>query len=274
MNAAGTGAALEFERVSGGYGSSEIIHDISIHVGAGEIVTLIGPNGAGKSSVMNAALGRLQINGGRILLKGDEITGTAPERAVRRGISYVPQVSNVFPNLTVQENLEIGAWTRRDDMRPRMAEMFALFPPLAERRRIPAGALSGGQRQMAAMAKALMVDPTILLLDEPTAGLSPKYRAEIFTVVRTVNARGVPILMVEQNARQALGIADRGYVLVDGYCRMEGSGKELLANPEVGAMFLGQRAAAGDPAAATLMPAASASPTETAESKTAGSARQ
>ncbi|WP_025771446.1 ABC transporter ATP-binding protein [Thioalkalivibrio sp. HK1] len=242
MSALSDRPTLEFQGISGGYGGSEIIHDISIRVGAGEIVTLIGPNGAGKSSVMNATFGQLQINGGRILLKGEEITGIAPEQAVRRGISYVPQVSNVFPNLTVQENLEIGAWIRRDDFRPRMEEMFALFPPLSERRRIPAGALSGGQRQMAAMAKALMVDPEILLLDEPTAGLSPRFRGEIFAVVRKVNARGIPILMVEQNARQALGIADRGYVLVDGHCRMEGSGKDLLANPEVGAMFLGRRA--------------------------------
>ncbi|MBF2761181.1 MAG: ABC transporter ATP-binding protein [Ectothiorhodospiraceae bacterium AqS1] len=263
--AAGAVPALEFQGISGGYGGAEIVHDISIRIEAKEIVTLIGPNGAGKSSVMNATFGRLQISGGRILLKGEEITGIAPEQAVRRGISYVPQVSNIFPNLTVQENLEIGAWVRRDDPRPRMEEMFTLFPPLFERRRIPAGALSGGQRQMAAMAKALMVDPEILLLDEPTAGLSPKFRGEIFAVIRKVNAQGIPILMVEQNARQALGIADRGYVLVDGHCRMEGSGKELLANPEVGAMFLGRRADEQNPPGHP--PEAGASDPSTSESK-------
>lgn len=267
MSTANDILTLEFQGISGGYGGSEIIHDISIRVGAGEIVTLIGPNGAGKSSVMNATFGQLQINAGRILLKGEEITGIAPEQAVRRGISYVPQVSNVFPNLSVQENLEIGAWIRRDDFRPRIQEMFTLFPPLSARRRVPAGALSGGQRQMVAMAKALMVDPEILLLDEPTAGLSPKFRAEIFAVVRKVNARGIPILMVEQNARQALGIADRGYVLVDGHCRMEGSGKALLANPEVGAMFLGARAGEENPLAFTPEPRASAVDSSNTESK-------
>ena len=156
---------------------------------------------------------------------------------VRQGVCYVPQTENVFPNLSVNENLEMGAYIRTDDFRPRMDEMYELFPPLAERRRAPAGTLSGGQRQMVAIAKALMVDPVILLLDEPTAGLSPRFRGDIFRVVREINARGTPILMVEQNARQALGIADRGYVLVDGRNRMEGTGPGLLADPDVGAMF-------------------------------------
>ena len=230
---------LELDRVTGGYGGAEIIHEISITLGRGEIVTLIGPNGAGKSSVMNAVLGTLVIGGGRILLHGEDITGTPPERVVRRGVSYVPQTANVFPNLTVNENLELGAYVRTDDFRPRMDEMYELFPPLAERRRSPAGTLSGGQRQMVAIAKALMVEPDLLLLDEPTAGLSPRFRGEIFAVVEDVNARGTPILMVEQNARQALGIADRGYVLVDGRNRTDGTGAELLADPDVGAMFLG-----------------------------------
>ena len=230
---------LELDRVTGGYGGAEIIHEISITLGRGEIVTLIGPNGAGKSSVMNAVLGTLVIGGGRILLHGEDITGTPPERVVRRGVSYVPQTANVFPNLTVNENLEMGAYVRSDDFRPRMDEMYELFPPLAERRRSPAGTLSGGQRQMVAIAKALMVEPDILLLDEPTAGLSPRFRGEIFAVVEDVNARGTPILMVEQNARQALGIANRGYVLVDGRNRTDGSGAGLLADPDVGAMFLG-----------------------------------
>ena len=230
---------LELDRVTGGYGGAEIIHDVSITLGRGEIVTLIGPNGAGKSSVMNAVLGILAIGGGRVLLRGDDVTGTPPERVVRMGLSYVPQTANVFPNLTVNENLEMGAYIRSDDFRPRMEEMYALFPPLVERRRDPAGSLSGGQRQMVAIAKALMVDPLVLLLDEPTAGLSPRFRGEIFDVVRRINTGGTPILMVEQNARQALGIADRGYVLVDGRNRMDGTGAGLLADPDVGAMFLG-----------------------------------
>ena len=234
-------AVLEIDRVSGGYGGAEIIHEMSVGVGAGEIVVLIGPNGAGKSTVMNAVLGRLRIAGGRIRLAGRDITGTPPERVVRQGVCYVPQTGNVFPNLSVNENLEMGAYIRRDDFRPRIEEMYALFPPLAERRRAPAGTLSGGQRQMVAIAKALMIEPVILLLDEPTAGLSPRIRGDIFRVVRDINARGTPILMVEQNARQALAIADRGYVLVDGRNRMDGSGPALLADPDVGATFLGGR---------------------------------
>ena len=239
---------LELDRVTGGYGGTEIIHEVSITLGRSEIVVLIGPNGAGKSSVMNAVLGILRIGGGRVRLRGEDITGTSPERVVRQGVCYVPQTANVFPNLTVNENLEMGAYIRTDDFRPRMEEMYALFPPLDERRRTAAGALSGGQRQMVAIAKALMVEPVVLLLDEPTAGLSPRFRGEIFAVVRDVNARGTPILMVEQNARQALGIADRGYVLVDGRNRMDGTGAGLLADREVGAMFLGGSAgpASGD----------------------------
>ena len=230
---------LELDRVTGGYGGAEVIHEISITLRRSEIVTLIGPNGAGKSSAMNAVLGTLFIGSGRVRLDGEDITGTPPEQVVRRGVSYVPQTANVFPNLTVNENLEMGAYIRTDDFRPRMQEMYELFPPLVERRRDPAGSLSGGQRQMVAIAKALMVDPAVLLLDEPTAGLSPRFRGEIFEVVQNINAGGTPILMVEQNARQALGIADRGYVLVDGRNRMDGTGAGLLADPDVGAMFLG-----------------------------------
>ena len=254
---------LELDRVTGGYGGAEVIHEISITLGRSEIVALIGPNGAGKSSVMNAVLGTLVIGGGRILLQGEDITGTPPERVVRRGVCYVPQTANVFPNLTVNENLEMGAYIRTDDFRPRMEEMYELFPPLAERRRTPAGALSGGQRQMVAIAKALMVEPVMLLLDEPTAGLSPRFRGDIFAVVRDINAGGTPILMVEQNARQALGIADRGYVLVDGRNRMESTGSGLLADPDVGAMFLGGSAGpppgVGSGPPAGELPAASAS---------------
>lgn len=232
---------LALEHVTGGYGGAEIIHEVSVSVGPGEIVVLIGPNGAGKSTVMNAVLGRLTLVSGRVSLQGRNITNTAPDRVVRQGVSCVPQTANVFPSLTVTENLEMGAYIRHDDFRPRMQEMYELFPPLAERRRTPAGNLSGGQRQMVAIAKALMVEPVILLLDEPTAGLSPRFRGDIFRVIRDINAQGVTILMVEQNARQALRIADRGYVLVDGRNRFDGSGAALLADPTVGAMFLGGR---------------------------------
>ena len=249
MSGTQSGAAvLALEHVTGGYGGAEIIHEVSLGVCPGEIVVLIGPNGAGKSTVMNAVLGRLTLSGGRVVLQGRDITGTAPDRVVRQGVSYVPQTANVFPSLTVAENLEMGAYIRQDDFRPRMQEMYELFPPLAERRRTPAGNLSGGQRQMVAIAKALMVEPVVLLLDEPTAGLSPRFRGNIFHVIRDINSSGVTILMVEQNARQALGIADRGYVLVDGRNRFDDSGTALLADPTVGAMFLGGRQ---DGAAAT-----------------------
>ena len=262
-------SVLELDGVSGGYGGAEIIHDVSVRVAPAEIVVLIGPNGAGKSSVMNAVLGRLRIDGGRVRLAGRDITGDPPEQVVRQGVCYVPQTENVFSNLSVNENLEMGAYIRTDDFRPRIEEMYALFPPLAERRRTPAGALSGGQRQMVAIAKALMVDPVVLLLDEPTAGLSPRFRSEIFAVVEDINARGTSILMVEQNARQALGIADRGYVLVDGRNRMDGTGAGLLADPDVGAMFLGGSAGArpdptsgapSDPASGAAPDSASGAP--------------
>jgi branched-chain amino acid transport system ATP-binding protein len=232
-------AVLTLEGVTGGYGGSEILHGVSMQVGAGQIVVIIGPNGAGKSTAMKAVFGLLHLSAGRVLLAGEVITNLPPERVVRRGVSYVPQTANVFPNLSVQENLEMGAYVRDDDWRPRMAEIYDLFPPLREKRREPAGTLSGGQRQMVAMGKALMVEPRVLLLDEPTAGLSPKFRAEIFKVVRAINEAGTPILMVEQNAKQALGVADHAYVLVDGRNRIDDSGAGLLANREVAEMFLG-----------------------------------
>jgi branched-chain amino acid transport system ATP-binding protein len=230
---------LRIEGVSGGYGEVDILHDVSLTVPAGEIVALIGPNGAGKSTAIKAVFGLLHLSGGRIWLDGDDITGLAPEKVVRRGVCYVPQTDNVFANLTVEENLEMGAFVRDDDFRPRMAEIYQMFPDLTAKRRHAAGTLSGGQRQMLALGKALMLDPRLLLLDEPTAGLSPKYRGEIFALVKQINAAGTPILMVEQNAPQALAIAARGYVLVDGRNRIDDSGPGLLANHEVAEMFLG-----------------------------------
>ncbi|RMH48073.1 MAG: ABC transporter ATP-binding protein [Alphaproteobacteria bacterium] len=234
-------SVLRLQDIDAGYGDSPILRGVSLHVDPGEVVVVIGPNGAGKSTALKAVFGLLNITAGKVLLEDREITNTPPERVVRQGVCYVPQTGNVFVSLTVQENLEMGAYVRRDDWRPRLKEIYEMFPDLAEKRNQPAGSLSGGQRQMVAMGKALMLDPRILLLDEPTAGLSPRYRGEIFQTVKRINAAGVPILMVEQNARQALAIADRAYVLVDGQNRHEGTGAQLLADPEVARMFLGAK---------------------------------
>jgi branched-chain amino acid transport system ATP-binding protein len=233
---------LALQDVHAGYGESTVLHGVSLRIEPGEVVVIIGPNGAGKSTAMKAIFGMLTITGGRIVLEEAEITGLPPDRVVREGVCYVPQVGNVFVSLSVQENLEMGAYLRRDDFRGRMDEIFGMFPDLAEKRRQPAGSLSGGQRQMVAMGRALMLEPKVLMLDEPTAGLSPRYRGEIFQTVQRINRTGVPILMVEQNAKQALGIADRAYVLVDGENRHEGTGAELLADREVARLFLGAKA--------------------------------
>ena len=232
-------SVLELDNVVGGYGDTQILHGVSMHVDAGEIVVIIGPNGAGKSTAMKAVFGLLKLTDGTVLLDGNAITNTPPEKVVRHGVCYVPQTGNIFPSLTVEENLEMGAFVRTDDFKPRLKEIYEMFPPLLEKRLQAAGTLSGGQRQMVAMGKALMLEPKILLLDEPTAGLSPKFRGEIFETVKTINGAGTPILMVEQNAKQALGIANRGYVLVDGKNRFEGTGQDLLNDPEVAEMFLG-----------------------------------
>ena len=232
-------SVLSLNNLYAGYGQTEVLHDMSIFVDPNEIVAIIGPNGAGKSTAMKSVLGLLTINSGNVELNGKDITNTPAAEVVRLGISYVPQTQNVFVNLSVQENLEMGAWTRPLGIRERLEEMFELFPDLGEKRNQAAGSLSGGQRQMVAMAKALMVDAKILLLDEPTAGLSPKYRREIFTTIQKIKSTGVPILIVEQNAKQALGVADRGYVLVDGANRYTGKGKELLEDREIARMFLG-----------------------------------
>jgi branched-chain amino acid transport system ATP-binding protein len=230
---------LSLNKLRAGYGQTEILHDLSMHVNANEIVALIGPNGAGKSTAMKSVLGLLNIREGSVVLNGEDITNTPAQKVIERGISYVPQTNNVFVNLSVQENLEMGAWTRPTGVEARLDEMYDLFPDLAEKRGQPAGSLSGGQRQMVAMAKALMVDPKMLLLDEPTAGLSPKYRGEIFATIQKIKKTGVPILIVEQNAKQALGASDRGYVLVDGANRHTGTGAGLAADAEIARMFLG-----------------------------------
>ena len=230
---------LSIDNLSGGYGEADIIHGISLEINAGEIVVVIGPNGAGKSTAMKAVFGLLRLSGGRVHLAGEEITNMDPAQVVNKGVCYVPQTNNVFPTLTVHENLEMGAYIRKDDFRSRLEEIYEMFPPLAEKKKQAAGELSGGQRQMVAMGKALMLAPTHLMLDDPTAGLRPLYRNEIFQIKRQINDSGVPILMVEQNAKQSLAVASRGYVLVDGQNRTTGKGTDLLNDPEIAKMFLG-----------------------------------
>jgi branched-chain amino acid transport system ATP-binding protein len=230
---------LSVEQVRGGYGEADILNGASLTVGEREIVVIIGPNGAGKSTLMKSVFGLVRLREGRVVLAGQEITNAPPETLVSRGLSYVPQEKNVFPSMTVEENLEMGAFVRRDDWRAAMDRVYTLFPPLAEKRRAAAGSLSGGQRQMVAMGRGLMVDPKVMLLDEPTAGLSPKYIDLIFECVQAIHAEGVSVLMVEQNAKQALGISTRGVVLVAGQDRYTDAGPAMRDNPEVARMFLG-----------------------------------
>jgi ABC-type branched-subunit amino acid transport system ATPase component len=235
----GASSLLRLDGVTAGYEQMEILHDVSIDIRAGEIVTLIGPNGAGKSTLMKTAFGLLAPRRGTVRLDGEDITGLAPSALVRRGVSYVPQVDNVFPSLTVEENLEMGAVVRTDDFRGRLEEVLAFFPNLPAKRRLKAGGLSGGERQMVAMARALMLDPRLLLLDEPSAGLSPVLVDTVFDKIEAINRRGVAILLVEQSAREALRRSHRGYVLAGGQVRLEGPGRALLENAEVGRLYLG-----------------------------------
>ena len=225
--------------VVAGYGEAEILHGVSITVAEGEIVTIIGPNGCGKSTLMKAIVGLVGVRTGSVTFRGEDITDTAPEMIVRTGLCYVPQTSNVFPSLTIRENMEMGAFVRTDDFRGRVDEMFRLFPDLAVRPGRRAGSLSGGQRQMLAIARALMLDPRLLILDEPSAGLSPAMVGMVFERIRDINQGGVAVLLVEQNARQALQMSDRGYVLTAGENRLEDSGPDLLNNPEVATLYLG-----------------------------------
>ncbi len=225
--------------VTGGYGDADILQDVSIQVDEKEIVVIVGPNGAGKSTAMKAVFGLLKVRGGSIVFDDDHITGWAPNRIVQRGICYVPQVDNIFREMTIHENLEMGAFLKKGDLSAAYDRVYELFPDLKERRKTLAGSLSGGQRQMVAMGRALMLDPKLLLLDEPTAGLSPRYMEQIFQICRDVRETGVAILLVEQHAKQALAFADRGYVLAAGQNRHEGTGAHLLADREVAEMFLG-----------------------------------
>lgn len=232
-------ALLSMSAVTGGYGDADILQDVSMHVDEREIVVIVGPNGAGKSTAMKAVFGLLNVRAGSIVFDGDDITKWAPNRIVQRGICYVPQVDNIFREMTIHENLEMGAFLKKGDLSAAYDRVYELFPDLKERRKTLAGSLSGGQRQMVAMGRALMLDPKLLLLDEPTAGLSPKYMEQIFKICRDVRATGVAILLVEQHAKQALAFADRGYVLAAGQNRHEGTGAALLADREVAEMFLG-----------------------------------
>ncbi|MBI1886224.1 MAG: ABC transporter ATP-binding protein [Chloroflexi bacterium] len=230
---------LEVKDVVAGYGEVEILHGVSIKVDEGEVVTIIGPNGAGKSTLMKAVFGLIPVKKGRITFKGRDVTGSPPEKMVRFGLSYVPQSENAFATLSIQENLEMGGFIRRDGLSERLNWAYELFPDIASRRHERAGRLSGGQRQMLALARALMLDPQVLLLDEPSASLSPKMVEAIFERVAQINRSGVAILMVEQNARHALQFSRRGYVLAMGVNRLEGAADELLESAEVGKLYLG-----------------------------------
>ncbi len=232
---------LNAQDIYGGYGWVDILNGTNLRVDEGEIVVIIGPNGAGKSTAMKAIFGLITVREGKIELAGRDITNMRADLIVKLGMGYVPQERNIFPNLSIHENLEMGAYLRRDDISASLERVYEIFPPLVERRHEPAGVLSGGQRQMVAMGRAMMLDPRLLLLDEPTAGLSPKFIDQIFDRILEINRAGVSILMVEQNARQALGFAARGYVLTQGTNRYEDTGPNLLANREVAASVLGMR---------------------------------
>jgi ABC-type branched-subunit amino acid transport system ATPase component len=231
---------LEVKEVTAGYSAAiDILHEVSVRVKSGDIVSIIGPNGAGKSTLLKAIFGILKPKNGTITLKEDDITGLKPDKVARKGISYVPQVNNVFPSMTIRENLDMGAFIRSDDFSRRIEEIYELFPVLGERRKQKAGQLSGGQRQMVAMGRALMLDPQLLLLDEPSAGLAPNLVDMIFEKIREINASGVAIAIVEQNAREALKMADHGYVLAMGKNVLDDTGEALLASEEVGRLYLG-----------------------------------
>ncbi len=228
------------DNMTGGYGNGvDILHDCTVAVDKGQIAVIVGPNGAGKSTAMKAVFGMLALRKGAVRISGKDITGLSPQKRVAEGMAFVPQTSNIFTTLTVEENLEMGAFLRRDDIKKTIEQIYDLFPILRDKRKQAAGELSGGQRQQVAFGRALMTQPQVLMLDEPTAGVSPIVMDELFDRIIEVARTGVTILMVEQNARQALAIADKGYVMVQGRNGFTGTGADLLANPEVRKSFLG-----------------------------------
>ena len=233
-------AFFEGNKMTAGYGDGpDIISSCSINVDRGEIVAILGPNGAGKSTAMKAMLGLLNLKSGSVNIDGKDISKFSPHDRIKQGISFVPQTRNVFAELTVRENLEVGASLREDDINKVIEEIYDLFPILKDKKSQVVGQLSGGQRQQVALGRALMIKPSVLMLDEPTAGVSPIVMDELFQHILKVKETNVAIIMVEQNAKQALSISDRGYVLVTGENKFEGSGKELLNDPEVRRSFLG-----------------------------------
>ena len=225
--------------MTGGYGDADILHDCTIGVDKGEIAVVVGPNGAGKSTAMKAVFGMLSLRSGRVMMDGEDITALKPQERVLKGMGFVPQTNNVFPSLSVLENLEMGAFVREDSFADTLAQVFDLFPVLKEKADQPAGELSGGQRQQVAVGRALMTRPKVLMLDEPTAGVSPIVMDELFDRIIEVARTGIAILMVEQNAKQALHIADKGFVLVQGRNRYTDTGQALLADNDVRKAFLG-----------------------------------
>ena len=227
------------ENLVGGYGGENILNNCSVSVNKGEISVIVGPNGAGKSTAMKAMLGMLKLNQGKVFLDGKDISNFSPQDRVASGISFVPQTMNIFNELTVRENLEMGAYLREDDLDETFEEMYSLFPILYEKKEQMAGELSGGQRQQVAVGRALMTKPNVLMLDEPTAGVSPVVMDELFDKIIDIKKTGVAIIIVEQNAKQALNIADFGYVLVAGKNKFTGKGSELLNDAEVRKAFLG-----------------------------------
>jgi branched-chain amino acid transport system ATP-binding protein len=232
---------LRAEALTGGYGKMPILHEVSLIIAPGELVAVIGPNGAGKSTAFKVIVGFLKPTVGRVLFDGDDITGRRPDQVLRRGLAYVPQGRIVFPQMTVLENLEMGGYIERNPARIREAleRVYALFPILAERRRQKAGTMSGGEQQMVAIGRALMTTPKLVLLDEPSLGLSPKYVSLIFEKLVEMKRSGYTLMLVEQNAAKALSVADRAYVLELGRNRFEGTGRALLTNPEVKRLYLG-----------------------------------
>ena len=228
------------ENMTGGYGNGpDILHNCTIAVEKGEIAVIVGPNGAGKSTAMKALFGMLNLREGSVRLNGTDITQLNPQDRVKAGMGFVPQVNNIFPSMTVEENLEMGAFIRDDDIRQTMEQVYELFPAVADKRKQAAGELSGGQRQQVAVSRALMTRPSLLMLDEPTAGVSPLVMDELFDRIIAIARGGLPVLMVEQNAKQAMNIADKAYVLVQGANAHTGTGKELMENDEVRRTFLG-----------------------------------